>query len=154
MRDILAERYFGADVDNKMTLMEAINLLRRHDLLNIGELAERAISVQSGIDMCGKNTPNIDLVTGKQIKHATVKMPASSDRYLAYISINTTAPILCVITNPVLNEQYFLHIPYKAFRHLSGNCISISFGKDGHPGSSIWWHYEVDSFDELCELAK
>jgi hypothetical protein len=154
MRDVLAETYFGADVDNKMTLMEAINLLRRHDLLNIGELAERAISVQSGIDMCGKNTPNIDLVTGKQIKHATVKMPASSDYYLAYISINTTAPILCVITNPVINEQYFLHIPYKAFRHLSGNCISISFGKDGHPGSSIWWHYEVDSFDELCELAK
>ena len=37
MRDVLAEAYFGPDVDTKMSLMEAINLLRRHDLLNIGE---------------------------------------------------------------------------------------------------------------------
>ena len=82
--------------------------------------------------------PKVDYIT---IKHT-------------FISINTTAPILCVIYNPVLDEQYFFHIPYSAFRHLNGNCISISFGKDGHPGSSIWWHYEVESFEELCELAK
>jgi hypothetical protein len=155
MRDILAETYFGPDVDTQMTLMEAINLLRKHDLLNIGELAERAISVQSGVDMCDKNTPNIDLVTGKQIKHATVKKPASDRHYKAYISINTNAPILCVITNPITGNQYFLHIPYKAFRHLSGSCISIGFGTDGKtPADSQWWNFEVNSFEELCELAK
>jgi hypothetical protein len=155
MKDILAETYFGLDVYNKMTLMEAINLLRRHDLLNIGELAERAISVQSGVDMCDKNTPNIDLVTGKQIKHATVKKGANSKYYKAYISINTDAPILCVITNPVVGEQYFLHIPYSAFSHLTGSCISIYFGTDGKTiAASHWWNYEVDSFEELCELAK
>jgi|LauGreDrversion4_2_1035121.scaffolds.fasta_scaffold773457_2 hypothetical protein len=155
MKDILAETYFGPDIHTQMTLMEAINILRRHDLLNIGELAERAISVQSGIDMCDKNTPNIDLVTGKQIKHATVKKPASSRYYTAYISINTDAPILCVITNPIAGEQYFLHIPYHAHSHLSGNCISINFGTDGlTPSCSQWWNYEIDSFEELCELAK
>ena len=155
MRDILAETYFGFDIDKKMSLMEAINLLRRHDLLNIGELAERAISVQSGVKMCDKNTPNIDLVTGKQIKHATVKKPASSDRYMAYITTNTRAPILCVITNPINSKQYFLHIPYNAHKHLTGSCISVGFGTDGKtPANSHWWNYEVDSFEKLCELAK
>lgn len=155
MKDILAETYFGLDVYNKMSLMEAINLLRRHDLLNIGELAERAISVQSGVDMCDKNTPNIDLVTGKQIKHATVKKGASSKYYKAYITINTDAPILCVITNPISGKQYFLHIPYSAHAHLTGSCINIGFGTDGRtPASSQWWRYEVDSFESLCELAK
>ena len=154
MRDILAETYFGADVNNKMTLMEAINLLRSHDLLNSGELAERAISVRSGIDMCRKNTPNIDLVTGKQIKHATVKKAGTRLFYRASISINTTAPILCVITNPFDGEQYFLHIPYSAHRYLTGNCITIPFGKDGQGGASRWWAYQVDSFQELCDLAK
>lgn len=137
-----------------MTLENAINLLLSKNLINVGELAEQAISKKSGVAMCGKNTANIDLVSGVQIKYSTVKKPASSERYLAFISINTTAPILCVINNPVLNKQYFLHIPYRAFRHLSGNCINISFGKDGHPGSSQWWHYEVESFEKLCELAK
>jgi hypothetical protein len=137
-----------------MSLDNAINLLLSKNLINVGELAEQAISKKSGVAMCGKNTANIDLVSGVQIKYSTVKKPASSKYYIAYISINTTAPILCVINNPVLNEQYFLHIPYRAFKHLSGNCINIVFGKDGHPGTSQWWHYEVDSFEQLCELAK
>ena len=156
MQDVLAETYFGKTIDVKMTLMEAINLLRKHDMLNIGELAERAISVKSNVQMCAKNTPDIDLVSGKQIKHATVKKPASSDYYLAYISIrNTTAPLLCVITNPIANKQYFLYIPPEAYRYRDGNTISISFGRDGKSGgASIWWNYEVSSFNKLCELAK
>lgn len=154
MSNALTQTLFGSELQTQMSLESAINLLLAKDLINVGELAEQAISKKSGVAMCNKNTANIDLVSGVQIKYSTVKMPASSDRYLAYITINTTAPILCVINNPVLNEQYFLHIPYRAFKHLRGNCISIVFGKDGNPGSSIWWHYEVDSFEELCELAK
>jgi hypothetical protein len=154
MNNVLTQTLFGNELLTTMSLENAINLLLSKNLINVGELAEQAISKRSGIAMCGKNTANIDLVSGVQIKYSTVKMPASSDRYLAYISINTTAPILCVINNPVLNTQYFLHIPYRAFRHLSGNCINISFGTDGYPRSSQWWYYEVDSFEELCELAK
>ena len=154
MREVLAEAYFGLDVDNKMTLMEAIVLLRKHDLINHGELAERAISVQSGVQMCDKNTPNIDLVTGVQIKSANVKKAITSDHYKAHISINTTAPMLCVVTNLIEEKQYFLHIPYSAHRHLYANAISIPFGKDGLGGSSQWWEYQVDSFEDLCKMAK
>lgn len=154
MSNVLTQTLFGSELQKVMSLENAISLLLSKDLINVGELAEQAISKKSGVAMCNKNTANIDLVSGVQIKYSTVKKPASSDYYLAYISINTTAPILCVITNPILQEQYFLHIPYSAFRHLSGNCISISFGQDGVPGKSIWWHYEVDSFEELCEAAK
>ena len=154
MNNALTHTIFGNELSKMMSLDNAINLLLSKNLINVGELAEQAISKKSGVAMCGKNTANIDLVSGVQVKYSTVTMPASSDRYLAYITINTTAPILCVITNPVLKEQYFLHIPYRAFRHLNGNCIAISFGKDGHPGSSQWWNYKVDTFEELCELAK
>jgi hypothetical protein len=156
MRDVLAETYFGKSIHSTMTLMEAINLLRKHDMLNIGELAERAISVKSNVRLCAKNTPDIDLVSGKQIKHATVTKSVSSDYYKAYISIkNTTAPLLCVITNPYENRQYFLHIPPEAYRYRDGNTIAISFGRDGRSsGTSIWWNYEVSSFNKLCELAK
>jgi hypothetical protein len=154
MSNVLFKTIFGKKLRETMTLEESINLLSSMDLLNVGELAERAISKKSGIPMCGKNTANIDLVSGKQIKYATVKKPASSKYYLAYIKINTTAPILCVVTNPILGEQYFLYIPYYAFSHLRGSCINIPFGQNGEPGNSQWWNYEVESFDKLCELAK
>jgi hypothetical protein len=154
MSNVLYETIFDKQLKASMPLAKAIELLDSLNLINIGELAELAISKHSGVDLCTKNTPEIDLVSGKQIKHATVRKPASSDYYLAYISINTTSPILCVITNPILNEQYFLHIPYRAFRHLNGNTINISFGRDGTPRASQWWEYEVESFEKLCELAK
>jgi hypothetical protein len=154
MNNILLDILFGDELHQSMSLKEAVDILIKRDLINIGELAELAISKHSGVALCDKNTPDIDLVTGKQIKHALVRKPLSSDTYLANIGIRTTADILCVITNPVIKEQYFLHIPYKAFRHLSGNAIAISFGKDGYPRSSQWWKYEVSSFDELCKIAK
>lgn len=154
MNNALTQTIFGNELHTLMSLQNAIALLISKNLINVGELAEQAISKKSGVAMCSKNTANIDLVSGVQIKYATVKKSASSEYYRAYISINTTAPILCVINNPVKNEQYFLHIPYSAFGHLSGNCISILFGKDGESGASQWWHYQVDSFEELCELAK
>ena len=154
MNNVLTETLFGDMLLTRMSLKKAFDFLLSKNLINVGELAEQAISKKSGIAMCSKNTSNIDLVSGTQIKYSTVKKPASSEYYLAYISINTTAPILCVINNPVIDQQYFLHIPYRAFQHIRGSCISIVFGKDGCPSPSKWWHHEVDSFEQLCELAK
>ena len=154
MNCVLTETLFGSELDKRMTFRQAIDLLREQNLLNTGEIAERAIAKKSGVELCSPMTPNIDTVTGKQIKYVTVKKPASDRYYKAYITRKTTAPILCVISNPIKNKQYFLHIPYHAHKHLDGSCLTISFGKDGTPSPSQWWAYEVDSFDELCELAK
>jgi hypothetical protein len=154
MSNPLLTTIFNKQLHQTMSLKEAIDLLFSHDLINVGELAEQAVSKLSGVELCERNTPNIDLVSGKQIKHAIVRKAASSDYYRAHIGIRTNAPILCVITNPKLNQQYYLHIPYQAFRHLDGNAINISFGRDGWPRSSQWWEYEVSSFKKLCELAK
>lgn len=151
---VLLKTVFGSKLDNNMTLKQAINLLQSMELINMGELTELAISKKSGVGLCERNTPNIDTVTGKQIKYATVRKSPSNRCYKAHISRNTDAPILCVITNPVQNEQYFLHIPYKAHAHLTGNTLSLSFGYDGIPSYGQWWAYEVDSFEELCKLAK
>lgn len=156
MKDILLETVFESDLKKMMTLEDAIILLKSMNLINVGELAEQAISKKSGVDMCDRNTPEIDLISGKQIKHATTN-PVRNRPNLrkAYISIaGTTAPILAVITETITNEQYFLYIPFSAYSHLTGNTIALGFDKDGEPGRSQWWNYQVDSFEELCALAK
>jgi hypothetical protein len=128
-------------------------MLDKMDLLQNGQLAELAISKTSGIAMCGKLTKNIDLVTGKQIKHARTHLRPTGSWY-ATISRNTTAPMLVVISETTTGKHYYLNIPYKAHSHMSGNTINISFGRNGTSFNSHWWRYKVDSYDELCELAK
>ena len=60
---------FGEDLNKKLTLSKAIEILEGRGLINIGEVAEQAISIGSNVALCSKNTPEIDLVSGKQIKH-------------------------------------------------------------------------------------
>lgn len=157
MSNILIETVFGKDLKKKMPLEDAIQLIISKNLFDIGELAEQAISKKSGIDQCDKNTPGIDLVSGKQIKHAQTNPDhVNSYNLKAHITVRgITAPILAVVTERVTKQQYFFYVPYKAHKHLNGNTFCIPFETDGTPRrSNSWWKYEVDSFDKLCELAK
>jgi len=152
MKNDLTKSLFGNKLDKTGTLAEHIQMLNEMNLLNIGELAELAISKKSGVKMCDANTPNIDLVSGKQIKHAQTHFRQGV--MIATISRRTTATMLIVITETKTQKQYFLNIPYAAHKHLNAQTISVYFDKNGKPGQSQWWKYRVDSFKELCELAK
>jgi len=153
MRNALTQTVFGKELDKKYTLADALTKLDKMDLLQNGQLAELAISKTSGVEMCSKLTKNIDLVTGKQIKHARTHLRPTGTWY-ATISRNTTAPMLVVISETNTGKHYYLSIPYNAHSHMLGNTINISFGKDGSGLNSHWWRYKVNSYEELCELAK
>lgn len=153
----LTKTVFGNNLDRSFKLSAVLSGLNDLNLLNIGELAEKAISMKSGVEQCTRNTPEIDLLSGAQVKHAQTSFLKNSPWQIqkAYISIKgTTAPILAVVTERVTGKQYFFNIPYQARRHLSGNTISICFDKHGNPGNSQWWAYEVQDFKTLCEMAK
>lgn len=153
MRNELTQTVFGDLLNKKFTLADTLAMLDKMDLLQNGQLAELAISKTSGIAMCGKLTKNIDLVTGKQIKHARTHLRPTGSWY-ATISRNTTAPMLVVISETATGKHYYLNIPYNAHSHMAGNTINISFGRNGTSFNSHWWKHKVDSYDELCELAK
>ena len=152
MNNALTQTVFGDLLNKKFTLAYVLSMLDKMDLLQNGQLAELAISKSSGVKLCSKLTKNIDLVSGKQIKHARTHF--RDGRWQATISRNTTAPMLVVISETNTSEHYYLNIPYKAHSHMSGNTIGISFGEHGTSLNSHWWKYRVNSSNELCELAK
>ena len=152
MNNALTRAVFGRKLNQTYTLSEALSMLNNMDLIQIGELAELAISEQSGVALCAKNTPDVDTVTGKQIKHAQTHPDRGAMK--AYFGINTTAPILLVVTENLTKKQYYFHIPYKYYSEMSGNSISIPFNADGSPKTTNrWWGHEVNDFNELCALA-
>lgn len=155
MINALTKTVFGSKLNESATLADTLKFLASKGLLNEGELAELAISKKSGIAKCKTNTPEIDLINGVQIKHARSHPRSSGNGQVAYITIkNTKAPIFAVVTESVTGRQYYLHIPYKDRKHLSGSAISIPFDNYGSPGNSQWWLNDVGSFENLCELAK
>jgi len=143
---------FGDMLDESFKLSDILDMLDQNNFLNFGELTEVAISKKSGVARCTKLTENIDLVSGKQIKYA--KTYYRDGAWRATITRNTTAPMLIVIDEQGTRNQYYLHIPYNAHRHLAGNTIGVSFGPNGDSTGSKWMQYAVKDFDTLCELAK
>lgn len=158
--NVLIETIFKKNLDKNYTLREAFNLLHSMNLINNGELAEKAISIKSKIAQCSKNTPGIDLVSGVQIKYAQTNYQTQSytGTLKAHISIkNHTEKILAVVTETLTKKQYFFCFPYSAYMDMRANTFCIPFELDGRPrrhSRTHWWDYEVDSFEELCEMAK
>ena len=149
---------FGKELDCTVTLSQAITMLEARNLINVGEVAEQAISIGSGIALCSKNTPEIDLVSGKQIKRGLTNPDTQwhSGSLKAFCSIKGhTSTILFVATERSTNKDYYFVFPYSAYRYQNGNTISIPFNLSGTPRrSNKWWYYEVGSFEKICEAAK
>jgi hypothetical protein len=156
---LLYTTVFGQQLDQKVTLREAIQLLESRDLINIGELAELAISKKSGVAKCTKNHPDIDLVSGVQIKHARSAAKSNTHRS-AYISIRRSgrlhqSTILAVVTETLTGKLYYFRFPTDSFQHKRGSTIGIPFDGAGRPKlKNRWWKYRVDSFDQLCRRAR
>jgi hypothetical protein len=156
--NILLETIFEDQLQKTMTLGQAIQLLGDMNLIQVGELAELAISKKSGVDRCERNFPNIDLVSGVQIKHAQTNPEhrfRDKNTVRAHVAIKgITAPILAVVTERITNKQYFFYFPYYTFSMYSGHSFSIGFDREGNPNNGWPWGHQVESFDELSELAK
>ena len=147
---------FGSDLDNKLTLGQAIKLLEGRGLIDIGEVAEQAISIGSNVALCRKNTPNIDVVSGKQIKHGKTNPATQHTGLKAFCSLkNHTSTILFVATETCTQKEYYFVFPYSSYRGYYGNTLCVPFTWDGAPcRSNHWWDHEVASFEELCKAAK
>ena len=149
---------FGDALGSTVTLDQAIRILEGKGLINVGEVAEQAISIGSGIPLCSKNTPEIDLISGKQIKRGMTNPDTQfyKGALHAFCSIKGhTSTILFVATERSTKKDYYFVFPYSAYRWQNGNTISIPFTLGGFPKrSNKWWNYEVESFEKLCEAAK
>ena len=136
-----------------MTLDQAIEMLTELNLINIGELGEKAISIATNIDQCPRNTPEIDLVNGVQIKTSQTNPERDKTTLRAWFTIkNCRAPIALTVTEKVTKKQYFFFIPYSAYQHVKANAISIPFDINGYPlMKNDWWYYNVTTWEKLCE---
>lgn len=163
MKNDLTKAVFGNALSKSATLSEHLQMLNDMNLLNIGELAEIAISKTSKVDRCTVNQEGYDLVNGLEIKHAqTHERSAKGNTMSAWISIkNKTGDILAVVSESKTKKQYFFNLPHNYYRSFNANAIGVPFEADGRPrrfqkrssGFTSPWYYEVSDYKTLCDIA-
>lgn len=165
MKNDLTLAVFGETKLNEVnTLAEHIQMLSKLNLINIGELAEIAISKTSKIDRCAPCNEGYDLVNGVEIKHGQTHPESIQGNTLkAWISIkNKTGTIFAIVTETVTAKQYFFRFPTSYYKDFNANAICVPFEINGKPrrfqqrssGYTSPWYYEIGSYKELCKLAK
>lgn len=154
---------FGAQALNqKMTFKDTLSLLQELDLINVGELAEKAIAKKTGIKQASRCQTSYDLENGWEIKHGQARANSKNTQRNAYVAgmQNKTGTLRVVITELLTGKLYFFKVPFRAYKDCRDSSLQWTFEKDGtprrqfiKPGSSTrpnFWNYEVASFDELC----
>ena len=152
---------FGRQALNKqMSFKDTLSLLQDLDLIDIGELAEKAVAKKTGVKQTSKCQEGYDLENGWEIKHGQAHLNAKGTQRNAYIAgmQNKTGTLRIVITERLTGKLYFFKVPFKAYRDYCTSSLQWAFEVDGTPrripkaamSRPCYWDYEVNNFNELC----
>ena len=151
---------FGEEALNKKySLSTILSILNNANLINIGELAERAVANKANTTQVSRCNRGFDLDNGWEIKHGQTNPKYNSNQRVAYIAgfKNKTTDLRTIITETLTGKLYFFKIPYSYYSIVRGQSIAFQFFSDGRPSRirrdpSCYnaWDYEIESFKELC----
>ena len=154
---------FGQEMLRKrMSVGKFLRLLDNMELIDIGELAERAKAKTSGVALCKKNTKGIDTVNGVQIKSVKSRPEPNVTGIRASVSPQSSrGPLAITVTETITDKQWYFWIPLREAH--KANCIKITFNADGTPRRGKgrcdsylpdWWNFKVEDYKTLCKLIK
>lgn len=125
------------------------------DVLQLGQLHEKAISVQCRL--LRESTDGKDFNNGDDAKLVSVRTSSYGTSYNAPVNgiYVKRGNLLVSVYERKQNNWFFFKIPYSAYGHISKTSnIEIPFELDGTPRrgnrcSINWWDFEVKSMKEF-----
>jgi hypothetical protein len=160
VNDLTVTLFGHQALNSKMSFKDTLSLLQDLDLIDIGELAEKAVAKKTGVQQTSRCQEGYDLENGWEIKHGQAHANARGTQRNAYIAgmQNKTGTLRIVITERLTGQLYFFKVPFRAYKDYRGSSLQWAFEADGTPrrvpraamSRPCYWDYEVASFNELC----
>lgn len=137
------------------TLEEAIQFLWQDGVINVGELAEKAI-IRKGKTLIQnpRGQKGSDFNDKSDSKYVTVSYYGSG----AYASIsglqNKIGMLRVMVHEPKTNKNYFFRIPHRVYAPYQENndSLKIYFDKQGNPRRPIRENMRYDLWDHRCTV--
>lgn len=135
------------------TLEEAIEFLWKDNVINVGELAERAIIRNSkNLTKNSRGQKGSDFSDKSDSKYVTVHYGSSAYAAIAGIK-NKIGMLRVMVHEPKTNKNYFFRIPYKVYAPYVGknDSIKVYFNKHtGAPRRPTRENIRYDLWDYKC----
>ena len=138
MNQQLINMAFSYHIRNKtLQFKDAVKLLWQEDLINVGQLAEKAIVKKSKkkLKQNKKNAKGSDFKDMSDSKYSTVYYDKTTNYATVSGLKNKTGKLRVMVYEPKTQKNYFFIIPhrvYAPYQHTSDS-LKIYFTKDGQP---------------------
>lgn len=147
-------RYYRKDY---FTLEEAIQFLWERDLINVGELAELALSAGGDLKKAARGNKGFDFHDKSDSKYVTVHhyetRTGAISSYATVAGIKNKIGMLRVMAHePKTNKNYYFKVPYDVYEPYTGanDTIKIWFDSDGNPRRPTRNTRGYDLWDYQC----
>jgi len=156
MNKQLVNMVFSYHQRNKLlSLNDAINFLWQQGVINVGELAEKAIVKKSGkLKQNSRGTKGSDFNDKSDSKYVTVAYYG----YASYATISglrhKVGTLRVMIYEPKTSKNYFFKIPHKIYAPYQQNndTLKVYFDSEGNPKHPIKQNKRYDLWDYRCSV--
>ena len=140
--------YYRTDL---FTLEEAIEFLWERNLINVGELAEKAIVRNSDLTQNKRNTRGSDFCDKSDSKYTSVYHGPGASYAPGSGIQNKGGALRILVHEPKTDKNYFFVVPYQVYKAYTNanDSIKIWFDSDGNPRNpkrnirENLWKYKV-----------
>jgi hypothetical protein len=147
-------RYYRTEL---FTLEEAIKFLWDRNLINVGELAEKAIVRTGKKKQTKRNNPECDFDDNSDSKYVTVShYQTKSGSITSYACVagikNKKGTLRVMVHEPKTQLNYYFRIPYKVYAPYTGadDSLKIWFNNDGSPREPKRIDIRYNLWDHEC----
>jgi hypothetical protein len=151
-QELISMAFTRNQLAKTLTMKEALFLFHKENLLNVGELTERAIVKQGKLTQQSKNFKGSDFVEDdSDSKYVQVRYYAAAYATIAGIQNKIgTLRVLCY--EPKQNKNYYFLIPYEVYAPYTtaDDSLKIWFDKEGNPRRPTRSNRRYDLWDYQC----
>jgi hypothetical protein len=148
--ELVKLRFTKKTLDSQVTLIEAIELLWKDNLINVGEMAEQALVKKSKNlrqNSRGKKGSDFDDLT--EHKYSTVRYTSANCGRAQITGIkNKVGDIRIMVYEPVQDKNWYFRIPNSVYNKVA--TLKVYFNLDGSPRNPVRIDSKINLWKHKC----
>ena len=148
--ELVKLRFTKNTLDSQLTVIEAIVLLWKDNLINVGEMAEQALVKKSKNlkqNSRGKKGSDFDDLT--EHKYSTVRYESANCGRAQITGIkNKVGDIRIMVYEPVQDKNWYFRIPNSVYNKVA--TLKVYFNLDGSPRNPVRIDSKINLWDHKC----
>jgi len=148
--ELVKLRFTKKKLESQLTLIEAIEILWKDNLINVGEMAEQALVRQSkSLKQNSRGKKGSDFNDLTEHKYSTVSYYSANCGRAGIGGIkNKVGDIRIMVYEPVQGKNWYFRVPHSVYKKVA--TLKVYFNLDGSPRNPTRVDSKINLWNHKC----